>query len=51
VDAASNAFLGYIAPGTQTAISAGGHSIAVDSYNNYVFVPNNGGVQVYAQSK
>ena len=51
VDAETNAFLGFIAPGVQTATSAGGHSVAVDSYTNYVFVPNSGGIKVYAQSK
>jgi DNA-binding beta-propeller fold protein YncE len=50
VDAETNAFLGFIAPGTQTATSAGGHSIAVDSYTNYVFVPNSGGIKVHAQA-
>jgi DNA-binding beta-propeller fold protein YncE len=50
LDAETNAFLGFIAPGTQTATSAGGHSIAVDSYTNYVFVPNSGGIKVYAQA-
>jgi hypothetical protein len=43
VDAETNQFVTFLFPGAQTGTSGGGHTIAVDSFNGYIFLPSSGG--------
>ena len=43
VDAETNQFVTFLFNGAQTGTSGGGHTIAVDSFNGYVFLPSSGG--------
>jgi hypothetical protein len=43
IDAETNQFVTFLFPGTQSAVSGGGHTLAVDSFNGSIFMPSAGG--------